>query len=136
MPSLYKVLEEWILNQPNERDPFKPNIDGYDIEFISMKAGDLLIWNSLLPHGIRSNNSEKPRIAQYVSMVPCDETNASLRKWRIKSWSSRLPPQGLAFPGDPRNWEQKIYTKAVLSELGKKLLGSKSWYAEKNYSSV
>ena len=46
MPSLYKVLEEWILNQPNERDPFKPNIDGYDIEFICMKAGDLLIWNS------------------------------------------------------------------------------------------
>jgi hypothetical protein len=33
----------------------------------------------------------------------------------------------MAFPGDPRNWEQNQGTTAELTELGQKLLGLKSW---------
>ena len=41
-----------------------------------MKAGDLLIFNTLLAHGIRPNTStNRARIAQYISMYPADETN-------------------------------------------------------------
>ena len=29
--------------------------------------------------------------------------------------------------GDPRNWEQTKYSRAKLSSLGEKLLGSKKW---------
>ena len=60
-------------------------------------------------------------------MTPAQEDNQELRDWRIKSWSERIPPEGYAFPGDPRNWEQTKYGRAELSELGEKLLGLKDW---------
>jgi hypothetical protein len=93
-----------------------------------MEAGDLLIFNSLEPHGIRPNRSKnKVRIAQYVAMMPAQEDNAALKEWRINSWKDRIAPEGYAFPGDPRNWEQTKYERAELTDLGKKLLGLKKW---------
>ena len=127
VPSLFRDLETWIDNQPKDRDPYIPDLSGYETEFISMKEGDLLIWNSLLPHGILPNNSETYRMAQYISMVPAEEENEEIRSWRVKSWSERSPPEGYAFPGDPRNWENYRYPRAVLSQLGRKLLGVESW---------
>ena len=93
-----------------------------------MEAGDLLIFNSCEPHGIRPNRSkDKVRMAQYISMMPAEEENEALREWRINSWKNRIAPDGYAFPGDPRNWEQTKYDTAKLSELGEKLLGLKNW---------
>ena len=87
-----------------------------------------MIFNSCLPHGIRPNLSkDKVRIAQYISMMPAEEENESLKKWRINSWKNRVAPEGYAFPGDPRNWEQTKYTTAQLSPLGEKLLGQSKW---------
>jgi len=67
------------------------------------------------------------RIAQYISMMPAEEDNDQLRQWRIHSWKERKAPEGFAFPGDPRRWEQTKYETAVLSDLGKKLLGLERW---------
>jgi len=95
---------------------------------VKMQAGDLLIFNSLQPHGIRPNLSgNKVRIAQYISMMPAEESNEALRQWRIASWKERNAPEGYAFPGDPRNWEKTKYDGAELNELGKKLLGLEKW---------
>jgi ectoine hydroxylase-related dioxygenase (phytanoyl-CoA dioxygenase family) len=91
---------------------------------VKLKAGDLLIFNSTQPHGIRPNLSkDKVRIAQYISMMPVEEENDELIAWRINSWKNRVAPDGYAFPGDPRKWEQLKYSAAELNELGKKLLG-------------
>ena len=93
-----------------------------------MEAGDLLIFNSTEPHGIRPNKSkDKVRMAQYISMMPAEEDNEEMREWRINSWKHRIAPEGYAFPGDPRNWEQEKYERAELTELGEKLLGLTSW---------
>jgi hypothetical protein len=95
---------------------------------VKLEAGDLLIFNSLLPHGIRPNLSQdKVRIAQYVSMMPVQENDEAQRQWRINSWRDRIAPEGYAFPGDPRNWEKTKYGTAELSPLGEKLLGLSSW---------
>jgi hypothetical protein len=92
------------------------------------KAGDLLIFNSLLAHGIRPNASkDKVRIAQYISMTPADESRDDLREIRVRSWREMEPPQGFAFPGDPREWEKKNCSPARLTALGEKLLGVKRW---------
>jgi len=40
---------------------------------------------------------------------------------------NRIAPEGYAFPGDPRNWEQKKYKTAELSPLGRKVLGLDKW---------
>ena len=93
-----------------------------------MGKGDLLIFNSLLAHGIRPNTSgSKVRIAQYISMMPAQENNEALRQWRITSWRDRVAPEGYAFPGDPREWEKTRYATAQLSDLGKKILGLANW---------
>lgn len=128
IPELFRTYDSWKLAQPEDRDHFKPDTTGFEMVKVKMEAGDLLIFNSLQPHGIRPNRSgNKVRIAQYISMMPAEEDNEALRDWRIASWKDRIAPEGYAFPGDPRNWEQTKYSTAELSLLGKKLLGLEKW---------
>jgi hypothetical protein len=128
VPELYRSYDTWKLTQPDDRDHFKPDVSGFEIVKVKMNAGDLLIFNSTQPHGIRPNTSgNKVRLAQYISMMPAQEDNEELRQWRINSWKERRAPEGYAFPGDPRGWEKTKYKTAVLSPLGKKLLGLEKW---------
>ena len=130
IPWLYQNYNTWKLSQPKDRNPFQPDVTGLEdkIEKVALEAGDLLIFNSLLAHGIRPNLSkDKVRMAQYISMMPAEENNEALKKWRINSWEKRIAPEGYAFPGDPRKWEQTRYKKAELNALGKKLLGLEKW---------
>ena len=130
IPWLYRNYDTWKLTQPEDRHRFQPNLDSLQDKLVKvlMEAGDLLIFNSTEPHGIRPNRSgKKVRIAQYISMMPAEEENQELKDWRINSWKNRVAPLGYAFPGDPRNWEQVKYKTAELSKLGKKLLGLDNW---------
>lgn len=130
IPWLYRNFDTWKKSQPKDRNPFRPSLKGLKdmIVKVPLNAGDLLIFNSTLPHGIRPNVSQdQVRIAQYLSMMPAQEKNLVLKEWRINSWKNRIAPEGFAFPGDPRNWEQTKYSTAKLSSLGKKLLGLDSW---------
>lgn len=129
IPWLFRNYETWKLNQPEDRNKFIPDITGLEEHLVKvpLMAGDLLIFNSSEPHGIRPNHSDKVRIAQYISMMPAQEEDADLKEWRVNSWKKRIAPEGYAFPGDPRNWEQTKYETAELSELGEKLLGLKKW---------
>ena len=128
VPELFRNYHTWKLTQPEDRNHFMPDISGLELVKVPMEAGDLLIFNSLEPHGIRPNLSQnKVRIAQYISMMPAEQDNEPLRQWRIQSWQNRIAPEGYAFPGDPRNWEQTRYTTAELNDLGKKLLGLTPW---------
>lgn len=130
IPWLYRNYDSWKLRQPEDRDHFQPDVSDLSEHIVKVKlnAGDLLIFNSTQPHGIRPNLSkDKVRIAQYISMMPAEEDNDELRNWRIKSWKNRIAPSGYAFPGDPRNFEQLKYERAELSPLGEKLLGLKKW---------
>ena len=130
IPWLYKNYDTWKLSQPEDRNKFQPDISNLEdkIVKVSLEAGDLLIFNSTQPHGIRPNNSkDKVRIAQYISMMPAQEDDTNLVNWRINSWKKRIAPEGYAFPGDPRNWEQEKYETAKLSKLGEKILGLQKW---------
>ena len=130
IPELYRTYDSWKLTQPEDRNRFQPDITAFQDEIVkvSLEKGDLLIFNSTQPHGIRPNRSkDKVRIAQYISMMPAEEDNAEQVDWRINSWKNRVAPDGYAFPGDPRNWEQTKYGIAELSDLGKKLLGLEKW---------
>lgn len=128
IPDLYRHYDTWKLTQPEDRNRFRPDTTGFDFMKVKMEAGDLLIFNSTLAHGIRPNLTKgKVRMAQYISMMPAQEDNESLRQWRITSWRERQAPEGYAFPGDPRQWEKTRYQTAELSPLGRKLLGLDHW---------
>jgi ectoine hydroxylase-related dioxygenase (phytanoyl-CoA dioxygenase family) len=130
IPELFENFIEWRKTAPADRNPWRPDVDSlpWKVKFVPMKAGDLLIFNSLLAHGIRPNTSaDKVRLAQYITFTPANEGDDALREARVNSWRDRTAPQGFAFPGDPREWEQTRQETATLSPLGERILGSRSW---------
>ena len=128
VPYLFEHFEDWKATQPADRDPMHPDMTGLERENIEMEPGDLLIFNSLLAHGVRPNHSgNRPRMAQYISMYPAEPNNATERDERVRLWREQDHPQRAAFPGDPRSWEQKNAKVAELSILGERLLGSRLW---------
>ncbi|MDA0746287.1 MAG: phytanoyl-CoA dioxygenase family protein [bacterium] len=131
VPGFHRTFEEWVKTQPEDRDPRRPNLEGLEVKAIPGKAGDLLIWHSLLPHGNGQNTSDLPRLAQYITMSPAQEDNKEGREQRIRMWREKLSPSGKAFPGDPRGIEQREYRTAELTELGEKLVGLRSWEAKR-----
>lgn len=128
LPEVFRDFDQWLALQPAGRDPFHPDPTGYEVRFVPMQPGDLLIFNTLLAHGIRPNQTtDRVRMAQYVSMYPAEFGNAARRETRIRCWREREAPSGYAFPGDPREWEKTRYQTAELTPLGRRLLGLDSW---------
>lgn len=131
IPELFYDFDNWVKTQPADRDPMHPDTTGLKITNIEMEPGDLMIFNTLLAHGVRPNHSinsgNRVRMAQYISMFPANEEDVIERAERVRLWRELDHPRRDAFPGDPREWEKKHAETAKLSELGEKLLGLRSW---------
>ncbi len=125
VPGFPLQFDSWVATQPVDRDPWKPDLTGLRVEPIPTRAGDLLIWHSLLPHGTAANHGSRPRIAQYLSMFPAREDDETLRLQRVRQWQECLSPEGFAFPGNDR--ERAGCQPARLTSLGRKLLGLDAW---------
>ena len=125
VPGFNNTFEEWVKTQPEDRNPHHPDLTGLDVRSIPGKAGDLLIWHRLLAHGNGHNTSDKPRLAQYITMSPARTDDEAARQARVASWQERRPMPN--WPGDPRAWEKEKQQTAELTPLGKKLLGVDLW---------
>ena len=125
VPEFHNLFEDWVKSQPEDRNPRRPDLEGLEVKSIPGKAGDLLIWHRLLAHGNGHNLSNRPRLAQYITMSPSEGRKEEERKERIEAWQSCRPTT--RWPGDPRDWEHKTQKPAKLTELGKKLLGVEAW---------
>ncbi|MDA1191597.1 MAG: phytanoyl-CoA dioxygenase family protein [Candidatus Poribacteria bacterium] len=123
IPGIHKLLTR-------EVDPVAPDLKTLEATAIPGKQGDFLIWHRALAHGNGHNRSDKPRLAQYISMRPAREDDEEARLRRVELWQKRLCQGGRAFPGDPRRVEELHGTTAVLSPLGKKLVGVDRWEDE------
>lgn len=129
IPELFFNFDEWVKTQPADRDPMHPDTTGLTITNIEMEPGDLMIFNTLLAHGVRPNHSDnRVRMAQYISMFPAEEDDAVQKAERINMWRNLEHPRRDAFPGDPREWEKKHAKTATLTELGERLLGLRGWH--------
>jgi hypothetical protein len=130
VPWLFEHFDDWVKTQAHDRDPHRPDMANLQDQIVKpvLAPGDLMIFNSLLAHGVAANTSaDQVRMAQYISMAPADELDLVEREARIRCWRELVPPARAGFPGDPRNWEQTHATTARLTPLGEKLLGLKSW---------
>lgn len=128
VPYLFQNYEEWVATQPADRDPICPDMTGLSRENVDLGPGDLMIFNSLLAHGVRPNHSDgRVRMAQYISMFPAEQDNEAERLERVRQWNDIEPPARPDFPGDPRDWEKNHYGRAYLNPLGRKLLGLDLW---------
>jgi hypothetical protein len=128
VPWLFEHFDEWVATQPDDRDPMHPDTTGLEIVNLDMEPGDLLIFNSLLAHGVRPNySSDRVRMAQYISMHPAEYGDEAQRLERIRLWRELDSPRRDAFPGDPRAWERRHAATARLTPLGERLLGLERW---------
>jgi ectoine hydroxylase-related dioxygenase (phytanoyl-CoA dioxygenase family) len=129
-PTLFHRFEKWRALAPDDRDPIRPDVDRaeFPVERPQLKAGDLLIWNGLLAHGVAPNLSASGvRSVQYLAMMPALESHTELVRSRVESWRTMSTPDwnatlvGAAVP------ESQRYPTGELTDLGAKLLGLKSW---------
>lgn len=127
VPELYRQMDTWLPTQPADRNPRAPDLTGFAVTPVPARAGDLIIWDRLLAHGNGHNVSDKPRLAQYITMFPARADNEDFRQKRLAQWRDRLPPDTDWAPGDPRGWEQTHGRTADLTPLGRKLLGLDAW---------
>ncbi|MEU6172088.1 phytanoyl-CoA dioxygenase family protein [Streptantibioticus parmotrematis] len=133
-PELFRQFERWRALQPDDRDPIRPAFDRDELPIVrpQLKAGDLLIWNGLLAHGVAPNTSrDGVRAVQYLSMMPAIESHRTLRDSRVDSWRHLSTPDwNRTLLGDARKHESLRYGTARLDDLGARLLGLESWGRE------
>jgi hypothetical protein len=133
-PRLFREFDRWKLTQPADRDPVRPRIDRTEFPVIQpeLEAGDLLMWNGLLAHGVAPNTSENDiRAVQYLAMMPALESHDELKWSRIDSWRHlKTPAWHPTLVGDADKPESLRYATATLNDLGERLLGLTSWQQE------
>jgi hypothetical protein len=137
-PELFREFDRWKFTQPADRDPVRPRIDRSEFSVIrpELKAGDLLIWNGMLAHGVAPNTSRNGiRAVQYLAMMPALESHQQLKRSRIGSWRYlETPAWHNTLVGDAAKHESLRYPAATLDDLGERLLGLTSWSQESGRS--
>jgi ectoine hydroxylase-related dioxygenase (phytanoyl-CoA dioxygenase family) len=126
VPSLWKDRDAWPKRpvvEANGDDDWLADIGARDIVYVPAQAGDLIVWDSRLPHGNSKNRSTRPRLAFYLLMCPA--THEPLRQANVQSWrSGACVPWWRSRPGYDRI---EPWPPATLTPLGRKLLGLDEW---------
>jgi hypothetical protein len=136
IPGTHRETIEWSRMPLEQRDiNAPPPFDSRKVHSIEARAGDFIIWHRALPHGSGVNNTNRPRLAQYILCTPAGyeiaeqhstedpkaEMYEILRRQRIAQWERRIGPANLCL--DPR----EAGAPAYLTPLGRKLLGLDLW---------
>ncbi len=115
VPGYHVELQENRISPTRNYEEALIGLDAAKAVQIPLRAGDLLVWSSLLPHGVVENSSEKYRAIQYVRMYNSLDFDNHVLNRRLSMWYHQLPH-------GPTMWP-----KAQLSELGEYLVGLKRW---------
>jgi len=94
-------------------------------------AGDLVVWNSLLPHCNTRNLSDKWRYCQYIRMYPVCEENAHLindsRDCYMTGARPKFSSTGGTTSQENADIEKRGHKRVQLTPLGRKLVGVDTW---------
>jgi ectoine hydroxylase-related dioxygenase (phytanoyl-CoA dioxygenase family) len=128
VPGFHKKFAEWKKSLPEGASPRRPPFEKDELTAIPGKAGDFLVWHRLTPHANGRNESDKPRMAQYITMYAAKENNEVLRQERIASWRYNAPirsTRSQEFDSDAlvartQDWDTENENRHELTALGKK----------------
>lgn len=70
VPGFHKRLPDWLAELPPGADPQQQDLHSLGSMPVAAGAGDMVIWHAWLPHGSRPNLGERPRVVQYINMMP------------------------------------------------------------------
>jgi hypothetical protein len=128
VPGSHRRVAQIVAEIPPGRPLRLPEVPAGEIVPIPGNAGDLIIWNVGLLHSSSRNRTDRPRVAQYVTMVPEHYVPEAERQERIEHWRHNTPPYNeQGFVADPRGIEQAKGAPAQLTDLGRRLLGLDAW---------
>jgi Phytanoyl-CoA dioxygenase (PhyH) len=75
VPGFHRSIDQWLANaSEQERDGNAPGLVP-DARPVPGQAGDLVLWDSRLPHGSSPNRASFPRIVLYLTMAPPFHSN-------------------------------------------------------------
>lgn len=122
VPSLFRDPARWPTAWATAGE-FRPTLDHSDeIVEVPLRRGDLLVWDSHLPHGTVRNSGISPRAVFYVQLHPLGD-DADLTSRLADVEAGRAPPWVRWKPGHDRLDRHEF----DLSPLGRRLLGVDRW---------
>lgn len=72
VPGFHRRIESWLATLPPGADPRREDMHALGSRAIGGRAGDLVIWHQALPHGASPNRGTRPRMVQYINMLPAE----------------------------------------------------------------
>ena len=122
VPSLFRAHDRWPTTWPCA-GRYEPQLGSADeIVEVPLRRGDVLIWDSHLPHGTVPNLSGSPRAVFYLQLHP-PGTAVDLAERLADVDAGRAPPWVRWKPGHDRLDRHPF----ELSQLGRQLLGLDPW---------
>jgi hypothetical protein len=125
VPALYETLDDWLATPRTDAETRRPDVSAYPLVPLGGPQGSVVIWHRRMPHTSLANNSDRPRLVQYVTMNPIGDEDTRARnakeclEKRPPAWAIRqnVAGQQNPEPGPP----------VRLTELGAKLAGVARW---------
>ncbi len=125
VPSIFRKLNSWCEEHANDAHKRHPIVPDEDLVAVEGKAGSLVIFDRLIPHTGRLNQSTRHRFVQYVTMQPV--SNEEDRVQRVSDWRQKMPPKWAVDQNVPGQEMPESGEAATLTPLGKKLVGVDHW---------
>ncbi len=123
VPGLYRELPAWLAAHPGFDLEAPLDLHGHEVVRVPARAGDLVIWDSRLPHHGGPNTGRAPRMSVPIALWP--EGDEAERAERITCWSDKRAPAGWRGARGLRDPEPG--PPAELTPLGRKLVGLEPW---------
>lgn len=124
-PAWQERPDRWPASWAREPQGEQYCVEPPEVEIVEVPVaiGDVVMWESKLPHGTTRNLSASPRIVFYVMFSPAGSPDEARR--RVDDFvGGRINPAARGKPGHdvPQPWPP-----ATLTDLGERLLGREPW---------
>jgi hypothetical protein len=70
VPGFHRRIGTWLKSLPPDADPRTEDLEKFGAVPIPGRAGDLVIWHQALLHASSPNRATRPRVVQYIRMLP------------------------------------------------------------------
>ncbi len=125
VPALFRDQDRW----PHDWAPGRigpASVEPAEVVEVPTSTGDVVIWDSRLPHANSLNASDRPRVAFYLQYFPPGDAAAASE--RLEDYLAGRAP--VFFRNKPGHDRVEPWPPARLTRLGRRLLGAEPWPME------